>query len=250
MLHDGLGSVAQWGDFPDRLASATGCGAFIYSRAGHGTSDPASSPRSTDYMHDEALCILPKVLDAICFERGILLGHSDGASIATIYAGSVEDFRVRGLALIAPHFFVEPITLASIAEAKRAYEAGPLRERLQRYHGDNVDHVFWGWNRPWLDPSFKSWDIRESIAFIRVPMLIVQGSNDPYGTMAQIEAAQEESYSPVDVAMISGAGHAPHLEQPQPTFAAVADFISTLLVTFGEAKSPASTGTARAAHVH
>jgi pimeloyl-ACP methyl ester carboxylesterase len=186
MLHEGLGSVAQWGDFPERLVQATGCGAFLYSRAGYGGSDPVAVPRPLSYMHDEALNTLPDLLDAIGFERGILLGHSDGASIATIYAGGVQDHRVRGLVLIAPHFFVEDISVASIAAAKRAYEAGPLRERLARYHGDNVDTTFWGWNRAWLDPAFARWDIRDFIGYIRVPMLIVQGSDDQYGTVAQI----------------------------------------------------------------
>lgn len=246
MLHEGLGSVAQWGDFPDQLAKATGCGVFLYSRAGYGGSDPVAVPRPLSYMHDEALNTLPELLDVIGFERGILLGHSDGASIATIYAGGVQDHRVRGLVLIAPHFFVEAISVASIADAKRAYEAGPLRERLARYHGDNVDITFWGWNRAWLDPAFLRWDIRDFIGYIRVPMLIVQGSEDQYGTVAQIEAAQEESYSPVDVALIPGARHAPHIERPAPTLAVIADFVSTLMMTFGEAGAPAST---QAAHV-
>jgi pimeloyl-ACP methyl ester carboxylesterase len=169
MLHEGLGSVRQWGDFPDRLVEETGCGAFLYSRAGYGRSDPVAVPRPLSYMHDEALVTLPKVLDAIGFERGILLGHSDGASIATIYAGGMQDHRVRGLVLIAPHFFVEAVSLISISAARDAYETGTLRERLARYHGDNVDTAFWGWNRAWLDPDFARWDIRDSIGFIRIP---------------------------------------------------------------------------------
>jgi len=237
MLHEGLGSVGQWGDFPDQLVKATGCGVFLYSRAGYGRSEAVTVPRSLRYMHDEALQTLPKVLEAIGFRRGILLGHSDGASIATIYAGGVQDHRVRGLVLIAPHFFVEAVGLASIAAARTAYERGTLRQRLARYHGDNVDTAFWGWNRAWLDPEFERWDIRDFIGFIRVPMLIVQGSEDQYGTAAQIEAAQEESYSPVDVALIAGARHAPHIERAAPTLAAIANFVTTLLMTFGEADS-------------
>jgi pimeloyl-ACP methyl ester carboxylesterase len=241
MLHEGLGSVAQWGDFPEALASATGCGVFLYSRAGYGGSDSIAVPRPLTYMHDEALSTLPKVLRAIGFERGILLGHSDGASIATIYAVGRQDHRVRGLVLIAPHFFVEPISLTSIAEARVAYETGDLRDRLMRYHGANVDAAFWGWNRAWLDPAFAQWDIRDFIGFIRVPMLIVQGTDDQYGTTAQIDVAQEESYAPVDVAMITGARHAPHMQRPTPTLNAVAEFVRTLLRTFGEsgpAESP------------
>ena len=228
MLHEGLGSVAQWRDFPEQLAASTGYGVFLYSRAGYGGSDPVVLPRPLTYMHDEALDVLPRVLDAIGFERGILLGHSDGASIATIYAGGVRDPRVLGLVLIAPHFFVEAVGLASIAEAKAAYETGTLRERLARYHGDNVDVAFWGWNRAWLDPEFEKWDIREYIGSIRVPMLIVQGSDDPYGTMAQVEAAQAASHSPVEVAVISGARHAAHIERAAPTLSAITAFVSPL----------------------
>jgi pimeloyl-ACP methyl ester carboxylesterase len=238
MLHEGLGSVGQWGDFPERLVEATGCGAFLYSRAGYGRSDTVPVPRPLHYMQDEALQTLPRVLEAIGFQRGVLLGHSDGASIATIYAGGVQDHRVRGLVLIAPHFFVEDVAVASIAAARTAYETGTLRARLARYHGDNVDTAFWGWNRAWLDPDFRRWDIRDFIGFVRVPMLIVQGSDDQYGTTAQIEAAQEESYSPVDVALVAGARHAPHVERPAPTLTAITDFVSTLLMTFGEAGSP------------
>jgi pimeloyl-ACP methyl ester carboxylesterase len=231
LLHHALGSIDQWGDLPQRLVSATGCGTFLYSRAGHGKSDRVSPSRTLSYLHDEALTTLPAVLDAIGFERGILLGHSDGASIATIYAGDVEDHRIRGLVLIAPHFFVEPLSLAGIVDTKRAYETGPLRERLMRYHGSNVDNVFWGWSRTWLDPGFASWDIRDSLARVSVPVLIVQGSADEYGTMAQIEAARDEVHPPVDVAVIPEARHSPHLEKPQETIAPIADFISTLLVT-------------------
>ncbi|MFI5311717.1 MAG: alpha/beta fold hydrolase [Gemmatimonadales bacterium] len=225
LLHEGLGSVALWRDFPERLAAATGCGVFLYSRAGYGASDPVVVPRPLTYMHDEGLEVLPKVLDAIGFEKGILLGHSDGASIAAIYAGAVPDDRVLGLVLIAPHFFVEPISIASIAEAKVAYETGTLRERLARYHGDNVDLAFWGWNRAWLDPEFEKWDIREYLPSIRVPMLVVHGSDDPYGTIKQAEAAQAESHVEVEVAVIPGARHAAHLERPEPTLAAISEFV-------------------------
>jgi pimeloyl-ACP methyl ester carboxylesterase len=229
LLHHALGSVDQWLDFPDRLATATGCGVFLYSRPGHGRSDPVPGARSPNYLHDEALTTLPVVLDAIGFERGMLLGHSDGATIATIYAGGVDDDRVRGLVLIAPHFFVEPVSLAGIIDSNAAYEAGPLRERLEHYHGRNVDSVFWGWSRTWLDPNFKSWAIPDSVASVRVPMLIVQGSDDQYGTMAQIDLARREAHSPVDVAVIAGARHAPYLEKPDETMTVVADFVSATL---------------------
>jgi pimeloyl-ACP methyl ester carboxylesterase len=222
MLHEGLGCVASWGSFGEALAKDTGYGVFQYSRAGYGGSDPVALPRPLTYMQDEGLRVLPKVLAAIGFTRGVLLGHSDGASIATIYLGGVEDHRVRGLALIAPNFFVEDGGVANIEKIRVAYLEGDLRQRLAKYHGANVDCAFLGWNDAWRDPGFRAWNIRESIGYIRVPILIVQGTADPYGTAAQIRAAEQEAYCPVDVAMIEGAGHAPHLERPNETLAAVA----------------------------
>lgn len=239
MLHEGVGSLGQWGAWPEALAEATSCGVFLYSRAGYGGSDPVPLPRPLSYLHDEALTVLPALLDRIGFRRGVLLGHGDGAAIATIHAGGIEDFRVRGLALIAPQFFVEDVSIRSIEQARAAYQTGDLRARLARHHGANVDVAFRGWSDAWLDPGFRTWDIRESIGYIRVPILIVQGSDDQYGTGAQIEAAREEAYCPVDVAMLPGTGHAPHVERPAETLAAVAGFVTTLFRTFEE----------RAAHV-
>ncbi|HET7851020.1 MAG TPA: alpha/beta hydrolase, partial [Pseudolabrys sp.] len=186
LLHEGLGCVALWGDFPERLAAATGCNVFAYSRAGYGQSSPVKLPRPLTYMHDEARETLPRLLDAIGFRRGLLIGHSDGASIAAIYAGSHQDRRVGGLVLIAPHFFTEDEGIASIVEARNAYESGDLRARLSRWHAD-VDNAFYGWNGAWLDPGFRKWDITEQLAYIRVPILIVQGEDDQYGTVKQIE---------------------------------------------------------------
>ena len=188
LLHEGLGCVGLWGDFPDKLAKATGCGVFAYSRAGYGQSSPVKLPRPLSYMHDEARAVVPKLLDAIGFRRGLLIGHSDGASIAAIYAGTHQDHRVGGLVLIAPHFFTEDPGIASIEEARRAYENTDLRAKLARWHKD-PDNAFRGWNDAWLDPDFRKWDITEPLAYIRVPMLIVQGEDDQYGTVAQIEAA-------------------------------------------------------------
>ena len=229
LLHEGLGSVAQWKDFPERLAAATRCGVFVYSRAGYGGSSPVRARRAPTYMHDEALRILPEVLATIGFQRGILLGHSDGASIATIYAGGIEDPRVRGLVLIAPHFFVEAVGLEGIKGAKVAYETGDLRPRLARFHGDNVDWVFRSWSDTWLDPQFRAWDIRDSLTRIRVPIQIVQGVNDQYGTTAQIDVARKHARPPIDVALIAGAKHAPHFEQREITERAIVDFIANAL---------------------
>jgi pimeloyl-ACP methyl ester carboxylesterase len=228
MLHEGLGSVGQWGDFPDKLATATGAGVLAYSRAGYGASSPAKLPRPLDYMHREALEVLPKLLNRIGFRRGLLLGHSDGASIAAIYAGGIQDHRVRGLVLIAPHFVVEDISVQSIAAIKTAYEQGDLKPKLARWH-KNVDNAFHGWNGAWLDPKFRDWDISEYLAYIRVPVAIVQGRDDQYGTVRQIEIAQEECYCPVDVTLIAGAGHAPHREATDTTLAAVTEFANRIL---------------------
>ena len=228
MLHEGLGCVGLWGDFPDRLAAATGAGLFVYSRAGYGASTKVELPRPLDYMHIEALEVLPKLLDQIGFRRGLLVGHSDGASIAAIYAGGVADHRVRGVAMIAPHFIVEDISVRSIAEIRKAYETTDLRSKLARWHGD-VDNAFYGWNGAWLDPEFRRWDIAEYLAYIRVPVAILQGADDQYGTMRQIEIAREECYCPVDVTVVPGAGHSPHRDAPGATLDAISEFAGRIL---------------------
>jgi pimeloyl-ACP methyl ester carboxylesterase len=228
MLHEGLGSAALWGDFPEKLSAATGAGVFAYSRAGYGASTPATLPRPLDYMHIEALEVLPKLLDAIGFRRGLLAGHSDGASIAAIYAGGVQDHRIRGLALIAPHFIVEDISVQSIAGIRNLYETTDLKSKLQRWHKD-VDNAFRGWNEAWLNPKFRDWDISEYLAYIRVPVAIVQGADDHYGTIRQIEIAHEECYCPVDVSIIPDAGHSPHREAPEATLNAIAEFAGRIL---------------------
>jgi pimeloyl-ACP methyl ester carboxylesterase len=228
MLHEGLGCVGLWGDFPDRLAAATGAGVFVYSRAGYGASTKVELPRPLDYMHIEALEVLPKLLDQIGFRRGLLVGHSDGASIAAIYAGGVADHRVRGVAMIAPHFIVEDISVRSIAEIRKAYQTTDLRSKLARWHGD-VDNAFYGWNGAWLDPEFRRWDIAEYLAYIRVPVAILQGADDQYGTMRQIEIAREECYCPVDVTVVPGAGHSPHRDAPGATLDAISEFAGRIL---------------------
>jgi pimeloyl-ACP methyl ester carboxylesterase len=228
MLHEGLGSAALWGDFPDRLQAATGLGVFIYSRAGYGASSPVTLPRPLDYMHREALCVLPKLLDGIGFRHGLLVGHSDGASIAAIYAGGVEDHRLCGLALLAPHFVVEDVSIASIGKTKTAYENSDLKAKLARWH-ENVDNAFYGWNGAWLDPNFRDWDISHYLACIRVPVVIVQGKADQYGTMRQVEIAQDECSGPLEVTLLEGTGHSPHREAPGPTLEAISEFARTML---------------------
>lgn len=227
MLHEGLGCVALWRDFPHKLAEATGCGVCAYSRAGYGQSDVAELPRPLDYMTREALDVLPGVLTAIGFQSGILLGHSDGATIAAIYAGSVVDFRVRGLVLMAPHFFTEEAGLAAIAKAKIAYETTDLKARMGRYHRD-PDIAFYGWNDSWLHPDFKAWNVSEVIDYLRIPTLVVQGREDQYGSLAQVQEVESRSYAPVDVEILPQCQHAPHFDQPDATLSLLADYIVRL----------------------
>jgi pimeloyl-ACP methyl ester carboxylesterase len=228
LLHEGLGSAEVWGSFAGELAGATGAGVFSYSRAGYGRSSPSKLPRPVSFMHDEARDVLPRVLAAIGFRRGLLLGHSDGASIAAIYAGTVQDHRVRGLILIAPHFITEDMGIAEIARAKEAFQGGSLRAKLARMHAD-PDNAFANWCDPWLDPQFRKLDLSDALAHIRVPMLIVQGEDDQYGTVRQIEVAREECYCPVEVALLPDTRHAPHREAPEVTLRAVAEFCNRLL---------------------
>ena len=243
MLHEGLGCVGLWGTFPDQLAAATGAGVFVYSRANYGKSSSGQLPRSVDFMNQEALDVLPRVLSAIGFQRGVLFGHSDGASIATIYAGSVQDHRVRGLVLMAPHFFTEEMGLAQILRIKEDYESGNLREKLKRWH-DDVDSAFYSWNGPWLDPEFRDWDITEALGYIRVPILVVQGADDQYGTIKQVEAAQQECYCPVESATLSGVRHSPHRDAPDLALDTAAAFINRLLRDHHEAKRTVDSGVA------
>jgi pimeloyl-ACP methyl ester carboxylesterase len=223
MLHEGLGAGTTWGDVPQKIAERTGAGVFVYSRAGYGRSSTVTLPRPLDYMQREATEVLPRLLDAIGFRRGILLGHSDGATIAACYAGSVQDHRVRGLILMAPHFFMEPSNIAAIRNTVAAYETTDLRARLARHHAD-VDVAFRGWSGAWLDPGFLKFDTTDALAYIRVPVLVVQGAADPYGTLAQVRVVEEECYCPVETLVLAGVGHSPHREKPAETLAAVAEF--------------------------
>ncbi|MCA8926601.1 MAG: alpha/beta hydrolase [Alphaproteobacteria bacterium] len=229
LLHEGLGSAGLWRDFPDKLAHATGFGVCAYSRAGYGGSDPEPLPWPITYMEDHASHALGPVLDAIGFRRGLLVGHSDGASIAALYAGTVSDPRVRGAVLMAPHFFIEDLCILAIREAKRAYESGDLRPRLERHHGANVDNAFYGWNASWLNPDFHHWDITDALHHIRVPLLVLQGLADPYGTRAQADTAAELCPAPVTCRLLAGIGHTPWREAESETLAAIATFAARLL---------------------
>ncbi len=234
MMHEGLGSVSTWRDFPERLAKATRTGVFVFSRIGYGRSSDALLPRPLDYLHREATEILPKILTKIGFQRGILLGHSDGGSIAAIYGGSVQNHRVRGLVLIEPHFFVEDMNIETIRQTANDFETKGLRARLQRHHND-AGKTFRGWLDLWLDPRFKSFDITDELRHIRVPVLIVKGADDPYSSLAQIRTAENECYCPVESIVIPNAKHAPHHDQPEQTLESIASFVNHILWSHGEA---------------
>lgn len=227
LLHEGLGSIGLWRDVPERLAAMTGYGVFAYSRRGYGRSVRYAAPWPLTYLHEEA-ALLPRVLDEAGIARALLVGHSDGGSIATIAAGSHQDHRIRGLALLAPHFFVEPDGVAAIAATTARYADGDLRARLAKHH-DHVDDVFNGWSGVWLDPGFPAvLQLQPEIAHIRVPILIIQGGTDPYGTIAHARLAEAEAYCPVTILEVPEAGHAPHLEAPEPTLAAIAEMATRL----------------------
>jgi len=227
LLHEGLGCVALWRDFPARLAAYTGMGVFVYARQGHGQSDTIDLPRPLDFMTREAVDVLPKLLTKIGFQHGVLMGHSDGATIAAIYVGSVQDHRVRGLILLAPHFFTEPEGLREIAKSRGAYESGDLKTRLGKYHRD-PDGAFYGWNDVWLDPGFEGWDVADVIDYFRVPVLAIQGRQDQYGSLAQIEEIVDRAYAPVERVVIEDCQHVPHLEHPEKVLDQVRNFITRL----------------------
>lgn len=223
MLHEGLGCVALWRDFPRKIADATGMGVFVYSRSGYGQSDLADLPRPLNYMTQEAVEVLPEILDEIGFQKGILLGHSDGATISAIYAGSIEDFRVRGLILMAPHFFSEDMGIAEITQAKEAFETSDLKTKLGKYHKD-PESTFRGWNDSWLHPEFRKWNVAEVIDYLRIPTLAIQGIDDQYGTQAQIDELSDRSYAPVDVVMLENCRHAPFVDQPDAVVREIQEF--------------------------
>lgn len=228
LLHEGLGCVELWRSFPQLLAERTKCCVVAYSRAGYGNSDSAALPRPLDYMTREAMDVLPLVLDAIGARKAILIGHSDGATIAAINVGSTTDYRVRGLVLLAPHFFTEDKAIAAITHTRNQYVSGNLRQKLARYH-QHVDVAFNGWCDAWLDPGFVEWNVADCIDYIRVPVLGIQGSADEYGTLAQIEEIKSRIYAPFEETIIAGCGHSPHLEAPDATLSAIALFVNRLI---------------------
>ena len=225
-LHEGLGSVAMWREWPAQVCAATGLAGVVYSRRGYGQSDPIADVRGQgrhrpDYMHREALEVLPALLAELGLQRPVLLGHSDGGTIALVHAAHQP---VHACIVMAPHVVVEDVSVAAITEARDAYLNGGLRERLARYHAD-VDNAFWQWNDIWLDPAFRAFDIRAETRNISAPVLAIQGVDDPYGTLRQVE---EIGAGDVERLVLQGCGHSPHKDQPEATLGAIVRFLDAL----------------------
>jgi len=229
-LHEALGSVSTWRDFPARLAAASGCSALVYSRTGHGGSEPLSGLRSERYLHEEALDVLPAVLAHFSLSDVVLFGHSDGASISLIHAGAQPE-AVRGLILEAPHVFVEEAAHGGILKAIEAYETRSLCERLSRHHGEGTDTLFRAWAEIWLRPSFRGWNIEEYLPSITCPVLVIQGEDDQYGTLRQVDSVVSQVRGPARRFVLSKCGHAPHAERPDEVLAATAAFASGTFLT-------------------
>jgi pimeloyl-ACP methyl ester carboxylesterase len=232
-LHEGLGCLGMWRDFPDRLASALGYGALVYSRAGYGGSEPVRGPRPVRFMHDEGLDVLPAVIDHFRLRNVVLFGHSDGASIAIVYAGAGLG-PVRALVLEAPHVFVEPVCIESIARIAGAYETTGLRDRLARYHGGNTDSMFRTWTDVWLRPEFRQWNIEEYLPSIEIPVLVVQGENDAYGTLRQLDVVVKQVGGPAESLVLTRCGHSPHSELPDEVLEAAGRFLRRTLGLAGQ----------------
>jgi pimeloyl-ACP methyl ester carboxylesterase len=222
MLHEGLGSLALWKNFPGEVARVTGHEVMVYSRYGYGNSEPLTEAREVRYMHDEALATLPEFLDTLAIDNPILLGHSDGASIALIHAGAARR-PLTALIVLAPHVFVEDLSLSSIAAIKATYDSTDLPTKLGRYHQD-VDRTFRGWNDIWLRPDFAAWNIEEYLASIAVPILAVQGLNDEYGTMEQVSRIVRTAPL-TKVLELNDCGHSPHRDQAALVLSAIGEFV-------------------------
>ncbi len=237
-LHEGLGSIGQWKDFPAELAVATGCGALVYDRYGYGGSDRLEPPyeREVDFMQVEAREVLPSVLDQTGVRQTILVGHSDGGSIALLAAATL-DTRIRGVITEAAHVFVEPESVASIEDAVIAYRAGDLRDKLARHHGDAVDSAFYGWANTWLKPDFEAFHIEGYLRAITCPVLAIQGADDAYGTSAQLDMIKAAVSGPVETMLLPDCGHAPHFDARDEVLAAMTGFVRTVLAP-GEAGHP------------
>jgi len=224
-LHEGLGSIRQWRDFPAQVAKATGCRALVYDRYGYGKSEVLQEPRvGVEFMHDGALNELPELLELLDVRDPVLVGHSDGASIALIHAGT---YGVRGVVVMAPHVFIEAICVDAITKASVAFDTTDLPARLGKYHR-NPRKTFHLWADAWLDPAFRDWNIEEYLPRIKCPVLAIQGEADEYGTMAQLDAIQKQAGGPCELLKLPDCGHSPHKDQPERVVRAVTDFVKGL----------------------
>jgi len=225
-LHEGLGSIGQWRDFPGAVARATGCRALLYDRYGYGQSDVLVEDRvGLDFMHREALVFLPELLLRLEIENPVLIGHSDGASIALIHAGI---HPVRGVTVMAPHVFIEDVCISSIEKALREFETGDLPRRLGKYHRD-VRKTFHLWADAWLDPAFRQWNIERYLAGIRCPLLAIQGEGDEYGSMAQLDAIARQAGGPCELLKLPGCGHSPQRDQPEQVLHSISAFVGKIV---------------------
>lgn len=222
LLHEGLGSMDLWRSFPADLHRALPRRLVAFSRYGHGRSAPPAEPRTPAFFHDEALRVLPELREQLGLAEPVLVGHSDGASIAVIHAAH---HPVRGLVLLAPHVFVERITVDAIRETRQAYVDGALRQRMARHH-DDPDAAFWGWCNVWLDPAFAAWNLEAEAARVTAPALVIQGADDPYGTLEQLDRI--EARLPTIRRLVVPGGHSPHLEHGPEVIGAITEFVSGL----------------------
>ncbi|HUH66744.1 MAG TPA: alpha/beta hydrolase [Syntrophales bacterium] len=227
-LHEGLGSVGQWRDFPDAVCASTCHPVLVYERWGYGNSDPLNAPRTPRYLHDEAFISLPEVLKQCKIENPVFVGHSDGGSIALIYAGR-NPGRTRGIITEAAHVFVEDATLEGIKRAVEVYETTDLKERLAKFHGSNTDSMFRGWADTWLSPAFRNWNIEEYLPAITCPVLAIQGKDDEYGTPAQVAAIASQVSGPAVGCMIDNCGHIPHIQAGEKVLEEMVNFIHSLM---------------------
>lgn len=227
-LHEGLGSITQWRDFPQKVSAATGCPALVYARYGYGQSDVLEEPRPFEFMHREAQVALPELLAALEIDSPILVGHSDGASISLIYAGTGHP--LRGMVIEAPHVMIEQLNMNGIRAARHAFETTDLPQKLGRHHRD-PEKTFFGWHDAWMSPGFQQWNIENVLPGIRCPLMAIQGEDDAYGTMAQLDTIAAQVGGPCELIKLADCGHTPHKEQPEKTFAAVTRFVRHLLAS-------------------
>ena len=229
-LHEGLGCTRMWKDFPEKVSQNTGCPALVFSRLGYGNSDPCPGPWKINFMHKEALRILPDIIKKTGIKDYILVGHSDGGSIGIIFSGSPYAKGLKGLITQAAHVFCEQMTVDCIQQAKINYEQQDLGQRLEKYHGENTVNAFRGWNDVWLNPNFINWNIEKYLSKISIPMLAIQGKEDQYGTIKQIESIKNH-VKHVKTCLIDDCGHSPHLDQPEIVLNAMAGFIHQIVTS-------------------